>query len=69
LSWELNLFGDEIGLCGYVFDACSLMRRFDMQLFEMTQEDVEFYYNWVVPHATHARLDSNGVRVLMNAAA
>jgi hypothetical protein len=45
------------------------MRRFDMQLFEMTQEDVEIYYNWVVPHATHARLDSNGVRVLMNAAA
>jgi hypothetical protein len=40
------------------------MRRFDMQLSELTQGDVEFY-NWVVPHGFY----SNGVRVLVNVAA
>jgi hypothetical protein len=44
----------------------TLIRRFDLGLFETTREDVEFYYDWLVPHA---RLDSKGVRVLVQVAA
>lgn len=44
----------------------TLMRRFDLELFETTRDDVDFRYDWMVPHA---RLDSKGVRVLVNVAA
>ncbi|KAJ5173752.1 Cytochrome P450 [Penicillium coprophilum] len=44
----------------------SLIRRFDLELFETSREDVEFYYDWLVPHA---RLESKGVRVLVKMAA
>ncbi|KAJ6028402.1 Cytochrome P450 [Penicillium herquei] len=43
----------------------TLMRRFELELFETTRDDVDFHYDWLVPHA---RLDSNGVRVLVTMA-
>ncbi|KAJ5174167.1 Cytochrome P450 [Penicillium canariense] len=43
----------------------TLIRRFDFELFETTCEDVEFYYDWLVPHA---QLNSKGVPVLVEMA-
>ncbi|KAL4867993.1 hypothetical protein BDV12DRAFT_186272 [Aspergillus spectabilis] len=40
----------------------SMMRRFEFELFETDREDVDFYVDWLTPHA---KLDSKGVRVLV----
>jgi cytochrome P450 len=58
--------GMQLAYAGIYLMIAMLMRRFDMELFETSRADVDFYYDWVVPHA---RLDSNGVRVLMKMAA
>lgn len=58
--------GMQLAYAGIYLMLATLMRRFDLELFETTRDDVDFRYDWVVPHA---RLDSEGVRVLVNVAA
>ncbi|KAM3436075.1 hypothetical protein MY4824_004553 [Beauveria thailandica] len=43
----------------------SMMRRLDLELYETDRSDVDFYVDWLTPHA---KPDSKGVRVLVNKA-
>lgn len=55
--------GMQMADCELYLMMATMFRRFEFEFFETDRSDVDFYVDWLTPHA---KLDSKGVRVLVN---
>lgn len=58
--------GMQMAYCELYLMLATMLRRLKFELFETDRSDVDFYVDWLTPHA---KLDSQGVRVLVKGVA